>query len=112
VILIIALVVVFVFDLSETQSVVLIVGACVLEIAEILGLRLWSKRLGKKQPPRDPDQQLVGLVGEVVTACRPAGQIRIRGELWAATCGAGADPGESVRVDAVDSLTLVVSPAA
>jgi membrane protein implicated in regulation of membrane protease activity len=36
--------------------------------------------------------------------------VRVRGELWEARCDAGADPGDTVRIDALDELTLVVSP--
>jgi membrane protein implicated in regulation of membrane protease activity len=50
------------------------------------------------------------MLAEVVSACRPDGQVRLRGELWAATCDAGADPGASVRVRSVDGLRLRVEP--
>jgi membrane-bound serine protease (ClpP class) len=53
---------------------------------------------------------MIGAHAEVVAACRPTGQVRIRGELWRARCEAGADVGETVRVDRLDRLTLVVSP--
>jgi membrane protein implicated in regulation of membrane protease activity len=48
----------------------------------------------------------------VVTRCAPLGQVRLQGELWRARCEEGADPGERVRVRALDGLTLVVERAA
>jgi membrane protein implicated in regulation of membrane protease activity len=47
----------------------------------------------------------------VVAPCRPWGRVRLDGEDWAARCTAGADPGDRVRVLAVEQLTLVVEPA-
>jgi membrane protein implicated in regulation of membrane protease activity len=40
--------------------------------------------------------------------CRPVGQVFVAGELWRARCEEGADAGESVRVAAVNDLTLDV----
>jgi membrane protein implicated in regulation of membrane protease activity len=96
----------------EPWNVILLAAGCILEVGELLLLRTWGRRLNKKQPATTPDDELVGLVGEVVTPCHPDGQVRVRGELWAATCAAGADPGTRVRIEAVDELTVRVRPAA
>lgn len=72
--------------------------------------RRWSKRMEKQRPAPSPQQELVGMVGEVVTSCRPRGQVMVRGELWEALCPEGAEPGAAVRVEAVDALTLTVAP--
>jgi membrane protein implicated in regulation of membrane protease activity len=109
-ILLLALLLFFLLDLSGTTAVVFLAGACVLEVGEIWFLRRWSKRLERKQPPVQPDEELIGMVGEVVTPCRPRGQVRVRGELWSAICASGAEPGAEVRVEAVDELSLVVAP--
>lgn len=109
-ILLLALLVVFLFQISGTEAIVLLVVAGCLEAVELMALRRWSKRLDRQHPAVQPDQQLVGLIGEVVTPCRPKGQVRVRGELWEATCPSGAETGASVRVQSVDSLTLVVAP--
>jgi membrane protein implicated in regulation of membrane protease activity len=53
--------------------------------------------------------RLVGQVGKVRVTCRPVGQVFIAGELWRAHCAEGADAGESVRVAAVQDLTLEVT---
>ena len=52
---------------------------------------------------------MIGTTATVVTPCHPTGSVRVRGELWEARCDDGADPGDSVRVDAIDGLLLVVS---
>jgi membrane protein implicated in regulation of membrane protease activity len=46
----------------------------------------------------------------VVLACRPEGQIRVRGELWRARCDVHASVGETVSVRAAEGLTLLVEP--
>jgi membrane protein implicated in regulation of membrane protease activity len=53
-------------------------------------------------------QTMIGQQGTVVWACRPEGQVRISGEIWAARCDEGADPGAAVRVVDRRGLTLVV----
>jgi membrane-bound ClpP family serine protease len=44
-----------------------------------------------------------------VTECRPRGQVRVRGELWEAVADHGADPGDTVRIEAIEGLTLIVA---
>ena len=51
---------------------------------------------------------LIGEVGTVVSPCRPTGQVRVSGEIWAAHCESGADLGETVTVIGRRDLTLVV----
>ena len=55
-------------------------------------------------------ETLIGASAEVVTECRPLGQVRVQGELWRARCELGASPGETVRIAGRDSLTLLVEP--
>jgi len=110
-ILLLAIIVVFLFEMSGTAALVLLVVACCLEAVELWALRRWSKRLDRRHPALGPDQQLVGTTAEVVVACRPNGQVRVHGELWEAVCPAGADVGMTVTVKSVDALTLIVEPA-
>lgn len=77
------------------------------EIGEIV----WGRRIAKRWRPRTGAEAMVGMQGEVVASCHPRGQVRVNGELWEATCAAGADVGETVRVKLVDGLMLVVQPA-
>jgi membrane protein implicated in regulation of membrane protease activity len=108
VIFVLIVLLVVLLGVSWPWSGVLIAAAVVLEIGEIALLRGWSRRLERRNAARDADEELIGELASVTSACRPRGQVRIRGELWEAVCEAGADPGEQVAVEAVEGLTLVV----
>jgi membrane-bound serine protease (ClpP class) len=82
-------------------------GVCgVLFVGEVV---YWQRRV-QRQRSSVGVHTLVGTTGEVTTPCRPLGQVRIGGEIWAARCEEGANPGAQVRVLEVDGLTLVVEP--
>jgi membrane-bound serine protease (ClpP class) len=90
--------------LPSAWDVPILVAALVIEVGETyVWLRL-SRRGRVKMGP----ETLVGETGEVVTSCRPIGQVKVQGELWQARCDEGADVGERVRVGALEGLTLVV----
>lgn len=58
-------------------------------------------------------EEMVGAGAEVRSSIDPEGQVWIEGALWRARLAEGASPvgvGDKVRVEAVDGLTLVVSP--
>jgi membrane protein implicated in regulation of membrane protease activity len=97
-----------VFVLPEPWGLVVVVVAAVVEVAETLFWLWYSKR----RRVQVGVETLVGSVGRVVSPCRPLGQIRVQGELWRARCAVGADPGDEVRILALDGLTLLVEPAA
>jgi membrane protein implicated in regulation of membrane protease activity len=105
VVLVLALLLVL-FVLPMPWAVVVLALGVVGEVGEIV----WGRRLARRWRPRTGAESMIGREAEVVSACRPTGQVRIGGELWGARAEAGADPGEIVRVDAVDGLTLAVSP--
>lgn len=96
--------------LEPPASVVVLVVGCVLEVVEIGVLRQWSKRMGRRSKPTTGAEAMVGKLAEVVEECRPRGTVHVNGELWEARCEAGAARGDRVVVEAVDGLTLVVSP--
>jgi membrane-bound serine protease (ClpP class) len=53
---------------------------------------------------------MVGQTGVVRTALDPEGQVQVDGELWkAVTLDGPVAAGESVRITAVDGLTLTVA---
>jgi len=54
---------------------------------------------------------LIGEAGTVVTPCRPNGQVRVSGEIWAARCELGAELGDTVTVVDRRDLTLIVEVA-
>jgi membrane-bound serine protease (ClpP class) len=92
--------------LAWPWNLLVILGGLAIEAGELT----WGLRLARKWRPATGAEAMIGERAEVVTRCRPDGQVRIRGELWRARCDAGADIGETVRVDRLDGLTLVVSP--
>ena len=110
-ILLLLVVLVFVLAIGWPWSGMVLAVAALAETAEVILLRRWARRLERRHHAVDPDAALVGAVAEVVSPCRPTGQVRLRGELWEARCTAGADSGDRVRVQAVDGLNLVVAPA-
>ena len=95
-----------VFVLPPPWGLVVVGFAAVVEIAETF---LWI-RLSRRWRIRAGAETLIGARAEVVSPCRPRGQVRVEGELWRASCESGADPGETVRVVGRDGLTLLVEP--
>lgn len=94
------------FAPSTAWSVVILALGIVGEIGEIV----WGRRLARRWRPKTGPTTMVGRTAEVVSPLRPRGQVRIDGELWEARSTAGAASGERVRIEAVDGLTLVVTP--
>jgi membrane-bound serine protease (ClpP class) len=95
---------IFVLPPAWRLPVVLAGGA--IEVGESM-FWIW---LSKRRRPSVGVEALVGARAIVVTPCRPLGQVRVQGELWQARCDERADPGDEVKVDAVEGLTLVVAP--
>jgi membrane protein implicated in regulation of membrane protease activity len=94
------------FFLSWPWNLVVVLCGAILEVGEVV----WGRRLARRWRPKTGAETMVGQTAVVVVACRPSGQVRLHGELWEASCAAGADVGEAVRVIALDDLTLVVEP--
>jgi membrane protein implicated in regulation of membrane protease activity len=86
-------------------SVLVLVAGVAGEVGEIV----WGRRLAHRWRPRTGAEAMIGREAQVVSPCRPNGQVRMNGELWNARAEADADPGDTVRVDAIDGLTLVVT---
>lgn len=62
-------------------------------------------------PPRAGAEELTGATAEVRSTLDPEGQVWIEGALWRARLGDGdgpIGPGDRVRVEAVEGLTLLV----
>ena len=79
-------------------------GAFALEVT------YWQRRT-RNRAVRTGVENLVGSLGEVVEPLQPVGQVRVLGELWQARASSELGRGSSVRVVAVDGLTLVVEGA-
>jgi membrane-bound serine protease (ClpP class) len=104
--LFVAAVVLAVFVVPHPWGLVLVAAAGVVELAEswfwIRFSRRWRVRAGA--------ETLIGATAQVVSDCRPMGQVRVQGELWRARCEHGAGVGEAVRIVGRDGLTLLVEP--
>jgi membrane-bound serine protease (ClpP class) len=62
---------------------------------------------------RTGSEELIGALAEVRSTLDPEGQVWIEGALWGARAPGGAgpvSPGDRVRVEAIEGLTLVVHP--
>lgn len=69
----------------------------------------------KAYEPQDDANPMIGSLGVVMKRLSPSGFVRIRGELWKAHVPDGSMPidrGETMRVIAIEGLTLVVERAA
>jgi membrane-bound serine protease (ClpP class) len=109
VILLLAILLAVLAPVDPPVSAALILVGCVLEVGEVAVLRRWARRLDRRTKPTTGAAALVGLSAEVVRACRPEGVVQLGGELWEARCEEGADSGDTVRVESLEGLTLVVS---
>jgi membrane-bound serine protease (ClpP class) len=87
-------------------NLLVVLGGIILEVGEVI----WGLRLARRWRPKTGAEAMIGMRAEVVSALHPNGQVRLKGELWEATCDAGAEPGEKVVVRQMNGLTLVVEP--
>jgi membrane-bound serine protease (ClpP class) len=94
------------FVLPHPWGLVLVIAAGVVELAESWFWVRFSRRRRSRAGADDP----IGLIAQVVSECRPFGQVRVHGELWRAHCDPGAGVGETVRIVGREKLTLLVDP--
>jgi membrane-bound serine protease (ClpP class) len=88
-------------------NVVLVVGAAVVEGAEVWFFRWWTRR----RRPVVGAEALVGEIGIATAALDPTGHVRVVGELWQARSDRPVSHGERVVIRAVEpDLTLMVEP--
>jgi membrane-bound serine protease (ClpP class) len=76
-------------------------------ITTVLVRLAWRARRNKQMLG---PEALLGAVGIAQQAIAPQGQILVHGELWLAESATPVSQGESVRVRAVEGLTLLVEP--
>ena len=94
------------FVVPSPWGIVLIGSALAWEISEKT-FWFWNT---KRIPPAVGPETMVGRQVEVIATCRPDGRVRLHSERWKARCGEGAEMGDTVVVEAVEQLTLIVSP--
>jgi membrane-bound ClpP family serine protease len=94
---------------SPWQAVVIAAGA-LWEAGESFFWIRWSQR----RRARVGAEALRGATAKVVDRLAPQGSVQVQGELWSARSSSGepVDVGESVRILALERLTLVVEPIA
>jgi membrane-bound ClpP family serine protease len=80
-------------------------GALLWEVAEKLFLLRYSMRM----PPAIGREALIGMPVTAVSACLPEGWVKLRGERWKARCSEGAGVGDSLVIEALEQITLIVA---
>ena len=81
----------------------------VLLVFEAFEIAIWLR--WRKRRSMTGSEGMLGMTGVVISDCRPAGQVNVKGQLWNALCAEGASTGEKVRVTGVDGLRLTVARA-
>jgi membrane-bound serine protease (ClpP class) len=83
-------------------------------LSAVIAVAVWAMLLvrlvvaAQRRRPTTGVSAMVGQVGTADTALEPEGWIRVFGERWRAIADVSVAPGESVRVTAMDGLTLRV----
>jgi membrane protein implicated in regulation of membrane protease activity len=95
-----------VFVAPSPWNLVIVLAGVILEVGEII----WGRRLARRWRPKTGAEAMIGKLAKVVADCRPDGEVKVHGELWAASCARGAGVGETVKIEALDGLTLIVAP--
>ncbi len=86
-------------------------GVLSLVTAYVVGRKVLAAH--RDEPVRTGSEELIGASAEVRTSLDPEGQVWIEGALWRARLVGAGDPlrpGDRVKVEAVEGLTLVVRP--
>jgi membrane protein implicated in regulation of membrane protease activity len=93
------------FVVPARWGIVLVVSAIAWEVLE---KAFWFFRT-KGIPVAVGPEAMIGQPVDVITPCKPDGQVRLSSERWNARCSRGADVGDTLTVEAVERLTLIVS---
>ncbi len=93
-----------IFVLPSPWGIVAIFAGIAIEIVE----QVFWFRYQRRQKVRTGVEAHVGELAEVTRALDPEGSVKFRGEVWKARSKETIPAGESVRIAAVDRLTLVV----
>ena len=95
--------------LEMRVSLPLIIGAAAASAALIF-LVAGAALKARQRPPATGAEEMLAASGVVIDWDGGRGNIRIHGEVWAATADASLKPGDAVRVARRDGLTLIVEP--
>ena len=100
----IAAILLAIFVLPSPWGLVAIVLSGIWEIGQTFATIRWSQR----RRAHIGAEALVGATARVVERCDPVGKVAVSGEVWNARCETVAEPGESVRIQGLEGLTLLV----
>jgi len=92
--------------LGTPWGLVILAGAFCLEILEYFAWKRFLRRYRLRSGP----EMLVGRMAKVVDEIDPVGRVRLDGEYWNARARVPVSEGETVRIKAIDGLTLEVEP--
>jgi membrane-bound serine protease (ClpP class) len=104
----------FLFDAPAGQiemrvSMPLLIGSAVAS-AGLIFLVVGAAVKARHRPPATGAEQMLAEHGTVIDWSGDRGNIRIRGEVWAARAARAFAPGDTVRVKSRDGLVLTVEP--
>ena len=85
------------------------VGVLVAVIAWETAEKLFWLRITGRYPLVVGREALVGSTVTAITPCRPEGRVRLQGETWPARCAAGARSGETLVIEDIEQITLIVA---
>lgn len=94
------------FVLPAPWNAVVVAAVAVIEVGEVY---FWIRFL-RRYRIQTGAEAMVGKRAEVLESCSPYGRVRLHGEIWRARSETPVARGETVRVAAVDGLTLEVEP--
>jgi membrane-bound serine protease (ClpP class) len=101
-------------DLAEYAGPALItLGILSIVTSYVIGRKVLAAH--RDEPVRTGHEELIGGLAEARTSLDPEGQVWIEGALWRARLtgdGTRLRPGDRVRVEAIEGLTLLVRPEA
>jgi membrane protein implicated in regulation of membrane protease activity len=90
---------------SPWGVVAVVVAACV----EALEVAFWRRFL-RRYRIQTGAEAMVGARAQVLDTCAPEGRVRVGGEIWNARSEVRAERGQTVRIQGVEGLTLLVEP--
>ena len=92
-----------------TLSIPLVIGFAAISAVFFLTVVAMVVRQ-RRRPPVSGREEMLGILAEAVEPFQTEGQVHVHGELWTARTSQPVEKGESVRVRALDGLTLIVEP--